>query len=127
MFEVVHINSVSSLCVSAGKLVDVAGKLVVADDFVQRFAVLVGVVRMEPVRVLINNGVSGNLVDVGVELGDRPDKLVSRDLHVLLAVDAEELRQIVDDKVKALLGVRTHQDVGFLERLRGQRLLRSLV
>lgn len=127
MLVVVHVDGVAGVGVSAGKFVDVAGELVVADDLVEGVAIRVRIIRVQPVAVLIYDGVTANLIHVGIQLGDGTDELIARNLHVLGAVDAEQFGQVVDDEVEALLGVGAHQDVGLLERRRGERALGRLV
>lgn len=127
MFVVVHVDSIAGVGVTAGKFVDVAGELVVADHLVEGVAIRMRVFRMQPVAVLVDDRVTTNLIHVGIQLGDGADELIARHLHVLGAVDAEQLRQIVDDEVEALLGVGAHQDVGLLEGRRGERALGRLI
>ncbi|KYN22217.1 hypothetical protein ALC57_05388 [Trachymyrmex cornetzi] len=119
--------SVAGVGVSAGEFVDVASELVVTDDFIKGVAIRVRILRMQPVAVLVDDGVTANLIYVGIQLGHGADELIARHLHVLGAVNAKQLRQIVDDEVEALLSVGAHEDVGLLEGRRGERTLGRLV
>jgi len=127
VFEVVHVDGVAGVSVTAGELVDVTGELVIADDLVEGIAIRVGIVRVQPVCVLVDDGVSTDLIHVGIQLGHGVDELIARNLHVLGAIDAKQLREIVDYEVETLLGVGAHQDVGLLEGRRGEGALGGLV
>lgn len=127
MLVVVHVDGVAGVGVTAGEFVDVTGELVVADDLVEGVAIRMRIFRMQPVAVLVDDRMTADLIDIRIQFGDGADELFARHLHVLGAVDAEQLRQIVDDEVEALLGVGAHQDVGLLEGRRGERALGRLV
>lgn len=127
MLVVIHVDSVAGVGITAGEFVDVARELVVTDNLVEGIAIRVRIVWMQPVAVLVDDRVTANLIHIRIQFGDGVDELIARHLHVLGAVDAEQLRQIVDDEVEALLGVGAHQDVGLLEGRRGERALGRLV
>ena len=127
MLVIIHIDSVASIGVSAGKFVDIASELVVADDFIKGVAIRVRILWMQPVAVLVDDGVTANLIHVGIQLGYGADELIARHLHVLGTINAKQLRQIIDDEVEAFLSVGTHEDVGLLEGCRGERTLGRLV
>lgn len=127
MRVVVHVDLVSRLGVPVGELVNVTREVVVSDDLVEGVSVGVRVVRLEPIRVLVDDGVPSNGIDVWIEFADGPDELVPGNFNVLLAVDPEQLGEVVNDEVEALLGVRAHEYAGLLEGGRGHRTLGRLV
>lgn len=127
MRVIIHVDLVPRLRVPVGELVDVAREVIVADYFVQGVSIGIRIVGSEPIRVLVNDGVTSDGIDVGIELAHGSDEFVPGNLDVLLAVDLEELGQVVDDEVKSLLGVRAHEYARLFEGGGRHRTLGSLV
>lgn len=125
VLEVVHVHVVAGDRVLVRELVDVARELIVADHLVERVPVLDRVVRVQPVRVLKLDGRPDGRVRPRVQLAHGLDEVLPRHQHVLLLL--EQLREVVEYRVVALLRVAAHQYVGLLEVAGGQGLLRIVV
>ena len=68
---------------------------------------------------------STHAFDVKIELSNGPNEVLSVDENGLLFL--KQLCQVIHDKEDAFIFVGTHHDVGLLEVLGVQRLLRGLV
>lgn len=73
--------------VPQGQLIDITSEVLVSDHFVKMVTILDGVVGVEPVSVLENDGLSRDIVEVRVEFASRLEKLLPVYDHPLLEVE----------------------------------------
>ena len=74
--EVVHVHVIARLRVPVGIVNDSAGEGVITDHLVEGVPVLERVVGVQPVGVLVHDGLSTDLLDVEIELGDSADEVL---------------------------------------------------
>lgn len=111
MRVIVHVNVVAAahLGVAMCKLVDVACEMVVTDHLVQGVTVTNWIVRIRPVCVLEDDGLTSDAVGERIQLLDRLQELLSIDVDILFF--GKQIVKVVEDEEVALFRVTAHHDV----------------